>query len=73
MRGAIDSAAEQALRAGQIVRRLREFVARGETDRMPEDLRRLVEEACALALVGAKEAGVHFTLRFRGQFAIRAG
>ena len=64
MRGAIDSAAEQALRAGQIIRRLREFVARGETERIPEDLRRLVEEACALALVGAKEAGVHFTLRF---------
>ena len=62
VRGAIESAAEQALRAGQIIRRLREFVARGESDRQPEDLHRLVEEACALALVGAKEAGIHFTL-----------
>jgi two-component system sensor kinase FixL len=64
VRGAIDSAAEQALRAGQIIRRLREFVARGESTRIREDLRRLVEESCALALVGAKEVGVHFTLQF---------
>jgi len=61
-RGAIDSAAEQALRAGQIIRRLREFVARGESDQKPEDIRALVEEASALALVGAREMGVRFTL-----------
>jgi two-component system sensor kinase FixL len=63
-REAIDNAAGQALRAGQIIRRLREFVARGETDRQAEDARRLIEEASALALVGAKEAGVHFMLQF---------
>ncbi len=57
-RDAVESAAQQALRAGQIIRRLREFVARGESDRQTEDLRRLVDEASALALVGAKEAGV---------------
>lgn len=62
-RGAIESAAEQALRAGQIIRRLREFVARGESDRQVEDIRALVEEASALALVGAREAGVQFSLR----------
>jgi len=60
-RGAIDSAAEQALRAGQIIKRLREFVARGESERQAEDLRKLVEEAAALALVGAKESGAHVT------------
>src|SRR6185503_19093705 len=31
VRGAMDKAAEQALRAGQIIRRLRDFVARGES------------------------------------------
>lgn len=62
VRGAIESAAEQALRAGQIIRRLREFVTRGESDRQVEDIRALVEEASALALVGAREAGVQFTL-----------
>ena len=64
VRTVVDSATEQVLRAGQIIRRLREFVTRGETDRTPEDLPRLVEEASALALVGAKEAGVHFALHF---------
>jgi len=59
LRDAIDRAAEQALRAGQIIRRLRQFVARGETDRHVEDLGKLIEEASALALVGAKETGVH--------------
>jgi len=56
-RGAVDSAAEQALRAGQIIKRLREFVARGESDRQAENLAKLVEEACALALVGTRETG----------------
>jgi two-component system sensor kinase FixL len=64
MRGAIDSAAEQALRAGQIIKRLREFVARGESDRRCEDLQKLIEEASALALVGAKETGAHVYFSF---------
>jgi two-component system sensor kinase FixL len=58
LHGAIDKAADQALRAGQIIRRLRDFVARGETERRIENLTRLIEEASALALVGAKEFGV---------------
>ncbi len=52
---AVDRAGEQALRAGDIIRRLREFVARGDTDRAVESLPKLVEEASALALLGAKE------------------
>src|SRR5690606_4966032 len=55
---AVDRAAEQALRAGVIIRRLPEFVSRGETERGLEDLAKLVEEASALALVGAREHGV---------------
>jgi two-component system sensor kinase FixL len=58
VRSGLDRASEQALRAGQIIRRLREFVARGETERQPEPLRTLLEEASALALVGARERGV---------------
>lgn len=64
VRGAIESAAGQALRAGQIIRRLREFVARGEADRQVEDLRKLIEEASALALVGTKEASVQVIFDF---------
>jgi two-component system, LuxR family, sensor kinase FixL len=58
MRDAMGKAAEQALRAGEIIRRLRDFVARGESERRAESLSKLVEEASALALVGAKERGV---------------
>jgi two-component system sensor kinase FixL len=64
IRHAVDSAADQALRAGQIIKRLREFVARGESDRHAEDLRKLVEEASALALVGVRETGVRVTYTF---------
>ena len=64
VRDAIDRAAEQALRAGQIIRRLREFVARGESERQVENLSKLVEEASALALIGVKETGVRTTLAF---------
>ena len=63
LRGALDKAAEQALRAGQIIRRLRDFVSRGETERRVESITKLVEEASALALVGAKEQGVRVTFR----------
>lgn len=55
---AMEKAAAQADRAGQVIRRLREFVARGETDRRQENVNALIEEAEALALVGAKSAGV---------------
>lgn len=58
LRDAIDRAADQALRAGQIIRRLRQFVSRGESERQVEDLTKLIEEASALALVGIKEIGV---------------
>jgi two-component system, LuxR family, sensor kinase FixL len=61
---AMDRAASQALRAGDIIRRLREFVARGETERAVESLPKLVEEASALALVGAKEHGIRVQFDF---------
>jgi two-component system sensor kinase FixL len=64
IRDAMDKAAEQALRAGQIIRRLRDFVARGETERRVESIAKLVEEASALALVGIKEQGVRVRFQF---------
>ena len=64
LRDGIERATEQALRAGQIIRRLREFVSRGETERSRENLPKLVEEASALALVGARESGVRVSFAF---------
>jgi two-component system sensor kinase FixL len=55
---AVDRAADEALRAGQIIRRLRDFVARGDIERSFESLPKLIEEASALGLVGAKQHGV---------------
>lgn len=57
-REAMEKATEQALRAGQIIRHLREFVARGEGERQLEPVAKLMEEATALGLVGLKESGV---------------
>jgi two-component system sensor kinase FixL len=54
----MNHAVEQTLRSGQIIRRLRAFVSRGEVARQAESIAKLIEEASALALVGAKERGV---------------
>jgi len=64
IRDALTETTKQTLRAGNIIRQLREFVARGETEKHPENINKLVEEASALALVGAKEEGVRTLFRF---------
>ena len=64
MRGALEETAKQALRAGDIIRHLREFVTRGDTERGPEDIKKLVEEAGALALVGSRERGIKSVFEF---------
>ena len=43
---------------------MRDFVARGETERRVESIQKLIEEASALALVGAKELGVRVRFKF---------
>lgn len=58
VRDAMEKSAEQALRAGQVIRRLRDFVARGESERRVESIAKIAEEASALALVGAKNQGI---------------
>jgi two-component system sensor kinase FixL len=58
VREAMDEAAKQAVRAGQIVRRLRDFMSHGETERHVESLQRLINEANALGLVGSREHGI---------------
>ena len=64
LRDALDKAAEQAMRAGQIIRRLRDFVSRGESERRVESITKLVEEASALALVGVKDRGIRVQFHF---------
>ncbi len=59
---AMDKAVAQASRASDIVRNLRSFIRKGESERKPEDLNKVVGEATALGLVGAKETGVSIHL-----------
>jgi two-component system, LuxR family, sensor kinase FixL len=58
IRQAMNHAVEQTLRSGEIIRRMRTFVTRGEVARQAENIAQLIEEASALALIGAKERGV---------------
>jgi PAS domain S-box-containing protein len=60
----MERAAGQALRAGQIISRLRQFVARRESERQMENLSKLIEDASALALVGVNQTGVSFACGF---------
>jgi two-component system sensor kinase FixL len=62
LRDAIDKAADQALRAGDIIRRLRDFVSHGTIDRRREMLPKLIEEASALAMVGANAVRLRLDL-----------
>ncbi|MDO9223058.1 MAG: PAS domain S-box protein [Caulobacter sp.] len=63
LRDAMEKAADQTLRAGQIIRRLRDFVARGESEPRIENLPKAIEEAGVLALIGAAERGVRVRYR----------
>ena len=58
VREALGDAAEQSIRAGQIVRRLRDFIARGDSEKQVGSLRQLIGEANALALTGAHDLGI---------------
>lgn len=62
VREALADAAAQSIRAGQIVRRLRDFTARGDVEQRPELLSSLVREAAALGLIGIREAGVRVAI-----------
>jgi two-component system sensor kinase FixL len=54
----IAKAIEQSLRAGQIIRRLRDFVSRGDSERREEPLEALIEASISLAMVGTRSLGV---------------
>jgi two-component system sensor kinase FixL len=58
LREALDYAGQDALRAGHIVRRLRDFVTRGEVERSVEPLPALINDASVLGLMSAHEHGI---------------
>jgi two-component system sensor kinase FixL len=62
-REAIDRAVEQTMRSGEVIRRLRAFLARGKAASQAEPLATLIEEASALALVGVQEHDIKVLIR----------
>jgi two-component system sensor kinase FixL len=58
IREALADAAAECVRAGEIVRRMRDFMSHGETEHKIESLPKLITEANALALVGSREHGI---------------
>ncbi|WP_198354961.1 ATP-binding protein [Sphingomonas sp. MA1305] len=64
-REAIDLAASEVSRAGEIVRRIRRMVAHGETQDQPVPLRALIDDALALALPNSALSGVTVRLGAR--------
>lgn len=55
---ALDEGAKQSVRAGQIVRKLRDFVSRGEISRRAAPLAPLLEDAVSLARIGTSSEAV---------------
>jgi two-component system sensor kinase FixL len=53
-----DLAVAQVERAGRVIQRLRNFVKKSDARRTIESIPELVEEACALAMIGSQSAGV---------------
>lgn len=64
-RGAVTDAAQQMLRAGAIVRRLRDFVERGEAELQPEDVGDVLRQACDLARNDGVTTGIALRLDVR--------
>tara|TARA_R110000782_G_scaffold78293_5_gene156040 strand:- start:19467 stop:21287 length:1821 start_codon:yes stop_codon:yes gene_type:complete len=62
VREALHESGQEALRAGAIVQRLREFVSRGDLQRAIEPVERLVENGCTLSTVGVHAKGVIFSV-----------
>jgi len=53
-RDAVERAAQQMVRAGEIIRRLREFASRGDTEKVEVSVDTMVNEALALARISNK-------------------
>lgn len=64
VREALRKAGDQALRAGDVISHLREFVAKGDTERTPHDPVKIMEEASALGLIGARSLDLRVTYQF---------
>ena len=58
----MDQAVAQTLRAGAVIRLLREFTGRGDSERSVEDINAVVEEICKLATLGTAAERIELEL-----------
>ncbi len=58
---ALERIGEQAGRGGEIVQRLRDFMRKRPTEKRPESLAAVIEEALALAMIGVRTRPILFT------------
>jgi light-regulated signal transduction histidine kinase (bacteriophytochrome) len=68
----LERISEQALRAGDIVRHLRELVARGKAALKPVSLRQMVDSACSLSLLDAARMGVTADIQVAADIVVLA-
>lgn len=61
VKGALERIAQQASRAGEIIRRLRGFARKSEFQRLPVDVNAVVREMLRFCLPEARRHGVHLT------------
>ncbi len=61
--GVLGRIRDEAVRAGEVIRRIRQLAGRGGGERHSEDLNVVVREAAAPALVGARDLGIEPEVR----------
>jgi two-component system, LuxR family, sensor kinase FixL len=66
----MEKAAEQTLRAGAIIRNLRDFIEKRESQHIPHDINKVVAEAVALGLAGAAHIDVKVRLDLDSTLAL---
>jgi two-component system, LuxR family, sensor kinase FixL len=64
VRDIVERIRQQAHRAGEVMRRLRDHVAKRNTVRKREDINAVVADAVALGLIGTRRLGLRTTFRF---------
>lgn len=58
----VEQASEQAIRAGNIIRRMRQFVSRGDMEMQPVPISKIIEEAIALASLGSGQHDIELDI-----------
>jgi two-component system, LuxR family, sensor kinase FixL len=62
MREIVDRVRQQTFRAGEVIRRLRDHVAKRNTMRVREDINGVIKEAVELGLVGTRHQGIQTSI-----------